>query len=192
MLVLTILVGISAVALSLRQAYELSWRAPLDARPFAQALSTWLAKRELEQVFTLCRALHPAWAADAVIRALDAERLGEDAAFTLEEVMAHAGIVAERHLYAIRTLGRIAVPLALGCAIVELGLGFQSDPSATIGAAHVQSALDGALRVVATGFSTAAFCHASVTILQRQARARLDELRIVSAALTSHMSRTTR
>jgi len=192
MLVVTIAVGAVAVGLSLRQARELALRAPLAARPFAQALSARLAHGDLEQAVTLCRSLRPAWAAEAASRTLEAQLHGEDAAFALEEARGEARMAAERHLYAIRTLGRLSVPLALGCAIVELSLGFQSNGREAIGVGSVQAALDAALRVFATGFTSAVFCQASVAILQRQATARLDEMRMVANALTSQMTRTSR
>jgi hypothetical protein len=181
-----------AVGLSLLRARELSLRAPLAAGAFAAALSSWLREGDFARAEALCVQLHPAWGAELASRALGARAQGDDVAFALQESLARARMAAERHLFAIRTLGRIAVPMALGSAIVELGLGFSPGGAETIDAANVQSALDCALRVVATGFTTAVFCQLSVASLQRQARARLDELRIVADALTSQMPRTAR
>jgi biopolymer transport protein ExbB/TolQ len=192
LVLLTIAVGVFAVGLSLLRARELSLRAPLAARPFADVLSTWLREGEVARAEALCARLHPAWGAELASQALGARAQGDDVAFALQESLARARMAGERHLFAIRTLGRIAAPLALGSAIVELGLGFSPSGAETIDAASVQSALDCALRAVATGFTTAVFCQVSVASLQRQARARLDELRIVADALTSQMPRTAR
>jgi hypothetical protein len=189
---LTLAVAAAAVSLSALQARELSLRAPLPARPFADALTKLLLEQDFLRAQQLCDALRPAWGAELASRSVSAHTRGEDPAFVLEETSIEFRIVAERHLYAIRTLGRIAIPLALGIAIVELGLGFDSGAAASHAVGGVQSALQCAARAVAVGLTTAAFCQVSVASLQRQAQARLAEVRLVSAALTSQMRRKTR
>ena len=188
-LVLPILVGVCAVGLALRQTVELSLRAPVAARPLAALFE---AGTGLSQSRTLAERLAPSWAARLLHAAVDAQQTGDDAAFAIAEATDSAGVLAERHLDAIRALGRIAIPLALGSAIIELGLGFASGEGGTIAVDAAQGALAAALRTMATGFTTTVFCQVSVASLRRQAQARMDELRIVAAALTSHMSRTTR
>jgi hypothetical protein len=191
-LFLPIALGAAAVGLSLRQARELGLRAPIAARPFADLLTASLAQDDVGRVRALCERLRTSWAAELVRQCLDAEAQGENIVQAVEDATARAHMLAERHLYAIRTLGRIAVPLALGTAIVELGFGFAPSAGTTIAASGVQHALDCALRALATGFTTAVFCQVSVASLQRQAQARMAELHVVAHALTSQMRRTTR
>jgi hypothetical protein len=170
---------------------ELSLRAPSAARPFAQALSELAVRGELARALALSERLRPAWAAELASRVLNAPNPREATA-ALEECQAEFRMAAERHLYAIRSFGRIALPLALGVAIVELSLTFERSAGAPIPTRLVHSAIECALRATVTGMTTAAFCQLSVTSLQRQAAARLLEVRIVSEALTSQMIRTTR
>jgi hypothetical protein len=188
----TIALGIAAVSLALSRTFELAFKAPLDTQRFVDALSGLLAVEDWASARGLCDRLKPAWPARLATRALAAHAQGEGVTFTLEMTSAELRSAAHRHLYAIQMLGRIAVPLALGSAIVELGLAFQPSDAAAIAVGSAQSTLDGALRAVIIGFTTAAFCQLSVAVLQRQARARLAELRVVADLLTSQMVRTTR
>jgi hypothetical protein len=183
--------GLLAVLLSLVRAFELAITAPLAVAPFAHTLTRLLRDSEWERARVLCESLWPAWGARLASRALRARSEGEDIAFTLELTGVELRTQAERHLDAIRTLGRIAIPLALASAIFELGLGFHTGAH-VIEHGAVQSSLDGALRVGINGVASALFCQWSVAGLLRQARARIDELRIVADVLTTGMLRTTR
>jgi hypothetical protein len=184
--------GVLAVSLSLLRAFDLGVTAPLAVGPFAQVLARLLGQADWARASALCDDLQPAWPAQLASRALAARSRGEDVAFTVEITGAELRTQAQRHVDAIRTLGRIAIPLALGCAIVELGLGFQPGGADTIERAVVQSSLDCALRAGVHGVTTALFCQWSVAGLVRQARARIDELRVVADVLTRGMLRTTR
>jgi hypothetical protein len=184
--------GVAALVLSLLRAFELGISARLAVGPFAQALAGLLDQADWERASTLCQSLQPAWPARLASGALAARAHGEDVAFTVDVTGAELRTRAQRHVDAIRTLGRIAIPLALGCAIVELGLGFQPGGTDTIQRAVVQRSLDCALRAGVNGVATALFCQWSVAGLVRQAHARIDELRVVADVLTRGIIRTTR
>jgi hypothetical protein len=72
-----------------------------------------------------------------------------------------------------------------------LGLGFHTGAHA-IERSAVQNSLSCALRAGINGVASALYCQWSVAGLMRQARARLDELRIVADVLTTGMLRTAR
>jgi biopolymer transport protein ExbB/TolQ len=189
---LSIALGLAALWLSGARTLELALRAPLAARPFARSLSQLLERGDLAAALRLSDRLRPSWGAELASAALRTWAQPAELQFTLQDAMARLQLAAQRNLYAIHTLGRMALPLALGSAIVELSLGFGGDPGAAIAASSVQSALDCALRSLATGFATAVFCPLASTFLQEQARLRLDEARSVAETLASQMSRMTR
>jgi hypothetical protein len=188
---ITLAPGALALLLSLLRACELAIAAPLAVAPFAHTLTRLLREGEWLRAQALCDSLRPAWCARLASCALTARSQGEDIAFTLEITGAELRSRAQQHLDAIRTLGRIAIPLALASAIFALGLGFHTGGHA-IEHGAVQSSLDGALRAGINGVASALFCQWSAAGLMRQARARIDELRIVADVLSTGMLRTTR
>ena len=190
--VLSIALGLGALGLTFLRVRELALRAPLAARPLARRLAELIELDDRAAALQLCAQLLPAWGAQLANATLREWSDPAQAEFALEENLVRLELAAERHRSAIRTLGRMALPLALGSAIIELSLGFSGEPGAAIAASTVQAALDCALRSLATGFATAAFCPLAGAFLQRQASARLDEVRIVAEMLASQMRRMTR
>jgi biopolymer transport protein ExbB/TolQ len=189
---LSIALGLAALALTFLRVHELALRAPLAARPFARRLGELIEAGDLAAAQRLCARLLPGWGAQLAGAALREWSDPATVDFALDEAFARLELRAQRHLNAIRTLGRMALPLALGSAIVELGLGFGGDPGSALAASTVQAALDCALRALATGFATVLFCPLASAFLQRQSLERLEEARIVAEMLASQMSRMTR
>ena len=188
---LSIALGLGALGLTFVRACELTWRAPLAARAFARRLAELIQADDRAAALRLSTRLLPAWGArlaSAVLRESDRAQ----AEFALDESFAQFERAAERDQHAIRTLGRMALPLALGSAILALSLAFGGAAGAAIAASTVQAALDCALRSLATGFASAVFCPLAGAFLQRQASARVEEVRIVAEMLASQMHRMTR
>jgi biopolymer transport protein ExbB/TolQ len=186
----SIALGAAAICLALVRGRTLAIHAPLALQPFVRSLTALIERGDLGGAAKLCDRLQPAWGAQLASAALHAA--SEERAFAIEEVSARLQLEAQRHLYALRTLGRMALPLSLGSAIVELGLGFGGAPGSAIAVGAVQGALDCALRVVATGFATALFCQLAGSFLQQQARERSHDVRSIAEMLASQMSRMTR
>lgn len=170
-------IGLAAWVIACRRVIALAWRGPLDAPAFVRALKQRLAARDEAAALAMCERLPGSWAATLASRVLRAE--AADKAFALDEASAEFEHAAQRGLDALHTLARVALPLALGSAIVVLGLGVQS-----ASLSHAQAALQDALGSVTVGVITLALCRLSLGSLQRQAAERLEELRRVSAALT--------
>jgi hypothetical protein len=181
-------VAIAAWVLVALRALELLLRAPVHAPPFAKALRARLESGDVSEAQRLCEPLRSGWAAQVALRVLAAPPHSLQLAFVLDDLRAEFRMAAQTHLLAISTLGRIAVPLALGAAIVQLGLGFQLDQPG-LSASHTQHVLDSALRLGVIGLTTSVFCQLSAANLQRQALARLDEVRVVSETLLATLSR---
>ena len=189
---LPVLFGAGAVAYAFVRAHVLTIRAPLAAAPFARALAALIARGEPERAAHLCASLRPAWCAEMAGSALAEANAGGDVRATIDEVGERVRGRADDDAYVLYVLARIAIPLSLGIAIVQLGVAFSTAEAAAIALDAAQGALQHALRCIATGVATAVFCRLARAALARQAAARLAELRIVSSALASQMSRTVR
>jgi hypothetical protein len=174
--------ALSAWVLVFLRTRELVWRAPLDAPRLVQALRGPLADGRLAEVQAICERLRSGWAADVVLRAL---RELDDLASVLEEACAHWEQVSERHALAIAAFGRIAVPLALASAIVQLGAGFQ----AHVTLARVQAELNAALTSGTLGLMTLALCRYGAARLERHAHARMREVGLLSEMLLADATR---
>jgi hypothetical protein len=169
--------GLAAWLIALRRVIALAWRAPVDIAPLARELKRRLSAGDDAGALALCELLPGTWAATLAARVLRAAR-GPEAEFALEEANLEFEHAADRGLDALRTLARMALPLALGSAIVVLGVGVQS-----FSVPNAQAALQDALGCVVAGFATLAVCRLSLGSLERQAAERLEEVRRVSAIL---------
>lgn len=85
---------------------------------------------------------------------------------------------AEQGVEALRTLGRIAFPLALGTAIVTMSGAF-----AVADIERVERALSTAAQCMTVGLVTAVFCRVSVAVVSRQAAGRMREIAVVCRGL---------
>ena len=167
-----ILLGTAAWLIALRSVIALSWRAPVDA----PALIRSLKGKDRAAALALCEQLRPSWAAECGSQLLRAQ-IAEDQglAYLAEELDRDFEQAGQRGLDALRTLGRMALPLSLGSAIITLGAGMQA-----FEVASAQAALRDALQAVTAGMATLVFCRLSLGSLQRQAAERLDEVRRVA------------
>jgi hypothetical protein len=172
---------LSAFTLLFLRARELVWRAPLDGPRLIDALHAPFAAGEFQAIQAVCERLRSGWAAQVALAALAAVRSGDDLAFALEEACAHWAQVAERHALAIVALGRIALPLALASAIVQLGAGFQTHASLAL----VEAQLNTALISGSLGLTTLVLCRLGSLRLQRQAQARVREVQWLAESLLS-------
>jgi len=158
------------------RARSLMFQAALDGPLFARELQRRLAAGRTEEARRLAQGLCPAWAAKLTLRALAHADNPRELQFALAESRAEFELAAQRGLLALRALGRLALPLSLAIAIVELGRGF--DPGAEPSAANAASrALSRGSFAVCTGMAAAIACQMSCGLLVRAARQRLEEVR---------------
>jgi hypothetical protein len=175
-----LLIGLATLALIGLRARALMFRAALDPTPFTRELAARIARGELAAARDLAQRLRPAWAAELALRALPAQHDPQALHFELQDAYAEYSEVAQQGLLAIRSLGRLAFPLALAVAIVQLGRGFEPDPQLALGKASAASdALGRGILAMATGMATSVVSRLSVTILLRAAQRRLSEARAV-------------
>jgi hypothetical protein len=173
-----LLVALSALVLIALRARELLFRAALDPVPFARELSARILAGDLDAARALALRLRPAWAAELALRALPARHDPEALEFELQEGYAAFSLASQRGLLAIRSLGRLAFPLALAVAIVQLGRGFDPDPRLALGSASAANeALGRGILAMATGMATSIASQVSVGVLVRAAQQRLAEVR---------------
>jgi hypothetical protein len=177
-----LLLAAAAWSLASYRLWVLSVRAPLERGAFCAALerlTRGAAPAGVERAYRLCRALSDAWAAQCALALLAETARPEllrrtlDEQFRLYEFKAHSGVSA------LLVLGRMALPLALGSAIVLLGLAFEPP----IVAEGAERAVTVAVECVFTGLLTTVFCRASAALVQRQARERMQDVRAVGRAL---------
>jgi hypothetical protein len=159
----------------------IAFRAALDGPSFARELKDRLDAGQTEAGRALAAALRPAWAAELVIRALETRDDPAQQVFLLEEVRAELELAAQKGLLAIRSLGRIALPLALACAIVELGRGFDPvlDRAQAAGEAFTRG-----LFAVSVGMAVSFACQLSYSALTREGSQRLREVQLASDLLS--------
>jgi hypothetical protein len=78
---------------------------------------------------------------------------------------------AQSGIAALRALGRMAFPLALGTAIVSMSGAFGAPDIAS-----VERALSSALQCLTVGVLSAVFCRISAGVVSRQGQARMREI----------------
>jgi hypothetical protein len=162
---------------------ELLFRAALDGPVFTRALESRLAAGGARSARILAHALRPAWAAELAARALDAYEQPVQLRYELEEARAELELLAQRGLLAIRSLGRLALPLALAIAIVELGLGFEGGATTADRSLSASSAMTRGIFAVSVGMAASLACQIGYGVLARAAKQRLAEVRSASDAL---------
>jgi biopolymer transport protein ExbB/TolQ len=167
-----------AAALIALRARVLFASAALDGRAFAQALRACIASGDFARAHALAAKLRPAWAAEVAFRVTGPDLDARERGFLLDEGWAEFLHQSQRGLLAIRALGRLALPLALAVAIVELAQGFDPAKEAAWGrAAATSAALARGLFACVTGLCTSIACQISANTLARAAKQRLDEVR---------------
>jgi hypothetical protein len=86
-------------------------------------------------------------------------------------------------LGALRALARMALPVALGTAIVVMG-----GAAAEADVASVERALSTAFDSLTLGAMSLVFCRASATVLERQAESRMQEIGLVCRRVAGALS----
>jgi hypothetical protein len=179
--VLPIAFALAAFALVALRARALLFDAALDGRPFAEALGARLAAADLTGARALAERMRPAWAAEVAFRAAGAD--ASERAFVLEEARAEFAHAAQRGLLPIQALGRLALPLALAVAIVELAHGFDPAPALDPVTAG-RAALAQGMFACVIGLCTALACQWSANLLVRAAQQRLGEVERISRSFS--------
>lgn len=159
----------------------LAFAAALDGPSFARELESRLSAGQIDAARALAIQLRPAWAAELVVRAIASRDEPGQLRFALEDARTELELAAQRGLLAIRALGRLALPLALAIAIVELGRGF--DPEVDRGWAAGQAFTRG-LFSVSVGMAMSFACQLSYGVLAREGVRRLREVELASHALS--------
>jgi hypothetical protein len=163
--------AICAFALAAWRVYVLGVRAALDLEAFRATLERRVSARDHDGAVALCRALPNVWAAQSALAMLEEAEPSDD-------VLASYGFEAQRGLTPLFTLSRMALPLALASAIVVLSQAFTANETQ-----DAQRALGSALQCLTVGLLSMLFCRSALGFLQRQARARMHEIRAVATAL---------
>lgn len=169
-----LLVVALATSIAVRRTYELTWRAPVAAAPLTAALQAKIARAELGAAISLCRALSPAWAAACAAQCLRASEERSPLAGVVEELRVTYAQRASRGVEALRALGRMSFPLALGSAILAM-----SSAAAAADVTQVEQALSIALQAMIVGLTTVVFCRMSAIVLSRQGALRMREIAVV-------------
>jgi hypothetical protein len=157
-----------------------AFQAALDGRSFSREIAARLNAGEVGQARALADTLRPAWAADIVLRTLDTSGDRAQLQYALEEARVELELAAQRGLLALRSLGRIALPLALAIAILELAAGFGPSPDR----AHTAAlAFSRGLFAISVGMGTTIVCQLSYAVLAREARERLREVQLAADAV---------
>ena len=180
--VLPLAAAVTALLLIAWRARELMFRAALDGPAFARALQSRLAAGRAHSARMLAYALRPAWAAELAARALDAYEEPVQLRYALEEAQAELELLAQRGLLAIRSLGRLLLPLALAIAIVELGLGFEGGATPVDRSLSASAALTRGIFAVSVGMAASLACQVGYGLLAHAAKQRLTEVRSASDA----------
>ncbi|MET0390328.1 MAG: hypothetical protein ABW321_30430 [Polyangiales bacterium] len=171
--------AIAAFCVAARRVYILAWRAPLDAGPLSSALAQRLKHQEQAAAIALCEPLAEAWPARCALALLSLPATSPEAEqlrATIDELQRGYRFEAQIGLFALHTLGRMALPLAFGCAIVVLSGAFGPEPDVE----RAQQALHAAVQCVVLGMLTLFFCRTSGALLQRQAASLLRDIRAVT------------
>ena len=180
-----LLLGLAALGIAGWRVYVLAWQAPVAAPALAAALTRQIEKGELGKAFALCRALEPCWAAECAEQCLQASREPEHRALSsvVEELRDAYAQRAQSGIEALRALGRMAFPLALGTAIVSMSSAFADSDIE-----RVERALSTALQCFTLGLTAAVFCRASAALVSRQAEARMREIAAVCRGLMAALA----
>jgi hypothetical protein len=169
--------ALSLIALRLR---AVAFQAALDGASFSREIAARVRAGQLDRARALAQTLRPAWAAEIVLRTLDTREDATQLQYALDEGRAELELAAQRGLLALRSLGRIALPLALAIAIVELGAGFGPSPDRAHAAAL---AFSRGLFAISVGMGTSIACQLSYAVLAREARERLREVQLAADAV---------
>lgn len=161
---------------------SIAFRAALDGPSFSREIAARLKAGQIDRARALAEQLRPAWAAELVLRTLEARSDPTQLRYALEETRAELELAAQRGLLAVRSLGRIALPLALAIAIVELAAGFAPAPD-RVQAAGV--AFSRGLFAMSIGMATAFVCQLSYGLLAREGSRRLREVQLAGDAVAS-------
>jgi hypothetical protein len=183
---LPLLAAAAALVLIALRLRAVAFLAALDGPSFARELRTRLEAGQIEAVRALATQLRPAWAAELVLRALGGREDPVQLKYEIEDARAELELAAERGLLAIRSLGRIALPLTLAIAILELGRGFnpELDRAWAAGQAFTRGAF-----VVSVGIALSVACQLSYAVLVREGTQRLREAQLASDALSASFGR---
>jgi hypothetical protein len=158
-----------------------AFSAALDGPSFKRELESRLAAGQVNAARALAIQLQPAWAAELVVRAIASRDEPAQLRFALEEARAELELAAQRGLLAIRSLGRVALPLALAIATVELGRGFEPEFDRAWAAGQ---AFTRGLFAVSVGMAVSFACRLSYGLLAREGARRLREAQLASEALS--------
>ncbi|MEY4581708.1 MAG: hypothetical protein RL701_6411 [Pseudomonadota bacterium] len=173
-----VVLALAAWCVAAWRAYVILWCAPVDLPLFRSAI----AQAGHAQAGALCRALPGVWAAESASSWLQEHQEGRahgtntGLRSAIAELQSAYAFKAEAGLAALHTFARMALPLALGCAIFVLSRAFDASPPDV---ARVEQAVATAIECVVTGVLTTFFCRSSVAILQAQANERLQEIRAI-------------
>jgi hypothetical protein len=160
--------------------WAVAFQAALDGQSFSREIAARLKADQADRALALAQELRPAWAAEIVLRTLDTRGDAPALQYALEEVRAELELAAQRGLLALRSLGRIALPLSLAIAIVELGAGFGPSPDRAYAAGL---AFSRGLFAISVGMGTSIACQLSYTVLAREAARRLREVQLAADAV---------
>ncbi|HEX7481800.1 MAG TPA: hypothetical protein VF331_28595 [Polyangiales bacterium] len=164
---------LAAFALILWRARLVLVTASADRPAFLAALRVLLEQRDLPAAQTLASSLQPAWVAHLSCAALAAWSEPAAVRSAIEESIAELELDLSRYVFAIRTLGRIASPIAFVCAIAQMSLGFRKD----LGLLALQRglaesiAIERAILCVVAGVATSLLCRAGAALLHKHERA---------------------
>lgn len=178
---LPLLAAAAALVLVAVRVRTVMFRAALDGPSFARELRSRLGAGRRDAAIALATRLRPAWAAEVALRALAVRDDPEELRYALEEARSDLALAAQRGLLAIRSLGRLALPLALAIAIATLGRGF--DPAPELGldrTAATGRALAQGLFAMSMGLAVSIGCQVSYGVLARAAKRRLAEVQMTS------------
>ena len=182
-----LLLTIASIAIAARRVYVLTWQAPVAATPLTAALTRQIASGELARASALCRALDPGWAAACAEACLRASQDRFPLKAVVEELRVAYAQRAGQGLEALRALGRMSFPLALGAAIVTMSGAFVAAD-----VTRVEQALSTALQCMIVGVMSAVFCRASAAIVSRQGAARMREIAVVCRGTVDALTEGTR
>jgi hypothetical protein len=183
---LPLLAAVAALVLIGLRVRAVAFVAALDGPSFGRELRTRLAAGQVDGARSLAVRLRPAWAAELVLRGLDSCDDPEQLQFALEDARAELELAAARGLLAIRSLGRIALPLTLAIAMVELGRGFNPELDRAWAAGQ---AFTRGLFVVSIGIALSLACQLSHALLVREGAQRLREVQLANDALIAWVGR---
>jgi hypothetical protein len=180
---LQIALAAGVAVLIARRVRILLFEAPVDIKPFADALESAIGAGQLQLARQIAEACVPAWPARLASSGLAELERGGSALAVIEEAQLDFEAQSWRGLGAIVALGRMASPLAFIGVILEIGRAFGGG-SGVEGLQRgllASRALERSLFTFALGVATFAVCFAGATILQRRARrVRADLQRVAS------------